>query len=87
MLLNLFRGYIQRQCQALCGNMPLACALQLLVFTQGHLYQGWMRLGPVFLMGLVVTGAALWRRSLVPGMIAQGLGDGLVAFSFFRKHL
>ena len=30
---------------------------------------------------------ALWRKSLVPGMIAHGLGDGLVAFIFFSKHL
>jgi len=82
-----FRGYIQRQCQALCGNIPVASALQLLVFTQGHLYQGWIRLVPVLLIGLVVTGVALWRRSLVPGMIAHGLGDGLVAFSFFASRL
>jgi hypothetical protein len=28
-----------------------------------------------------------WRKSLIPGMIAHGLGDGLVAFLFFAKHL
>ena len=82
-----FRGYIQRQCQALCGNTLLASALQIIIFTQGHFYQGWIRLVPVLLIGALLTVVALWRRSLVPGMIAHGLGDGLVAFSFFAKHL
>jgi uncharacterized protein len=82
-----FRGYIQRQCQALCGSTIVASMLQLTIFTLGHLYQGWSRLIPVLLIGLVLTVVALWRKSLVPGMIAHGLGDGLVAFIFFFKHL
>jgi uncharacterized protein len=82
-----FRGYIQRQCQMLCGSTAVASILQLIIFTQGHLYQGWTRLVPVLLIGLVLTIVALWRRSLIPGMIAHGLGDGLVAFIFFLKQL
>ena len=82
-----FRGYIQRQCQALCGSTVIASILQLILFAQGHLYQGWIRLIPVFLIGIVVTIVALWRKSLVPGMIAHGLGDGFVAFIFFLKHV
>ena len=82
-----FRGYVQRQCQALCGSTVVACILQLSIFTLGHLYQGWSRLIPVFLIGLLLTVVALWRKSLIPGMIAHGLGDGLVAFTFFFKHL
>jgi len=82
-----FRGYIQRQCQALCGSTILASALQVIIFTQGHFYQGWIRLVPVLLIGSLLTIVALWRRSLIPGMIAHGFGDGLVAFIFFFKHL
>jgi uncharacterized protein len=82
-----FRGYIQRQCQALCGSTILASAVQVIIFTQGHFYQGWVRLVPVLLIGVVLTIMALWRKSLIPGMIAHGLGDGLVAFLFFAKHL
>ncbi|MDQ6707851.1 MAG: hypothetical protein M3Z85_17980, partial [Acidobacteriota bacterium] len=40
----------------------------------------------VLMIGGVLTVVALWRKSLVPGMIAHGLGDSLVAFSFFFKH-
>jgi membrane protease YdiL (CAAX protease family) len=82
-----FRGYIQRQCQALCGGAILASVLQVFIFTQGHFYQGWIRLVPVLLIGVVLTIVALWRKSLIPGMIAHGFGDGLVAFLFFAKHL
>jgi membrane protease YdiL (CAAX protease family) len=83
----IFRGYLQRQSLALCGSTLLASALQITVFTIGHFYQGWVRLLPVLLIGTLVTVVALWRRTLLPGMIAHGLGDGLVAFSFFAKHL
>jgi hypothetical protein len=83
----IFRGYVQRQCQALCGSTILASALQVLIFTQGHFYQGWIRLVPVFLIGILLTIVALWRKNLLPGMIAHGLGDGLVTFNFFFKHL
>jgi membrane protease YdiL (CAAX protease family) len=82
-----FRGYIQRQCQALFGNNVLAAFAQIAIFTQGHLYQGWVRLLPVMLIGLVLTITALWRKSLIPGMIAHGFGDGLVSLMFFFKHL
>jgi membrane protease YdiL (CAAX protease family) len=82
-----FRGYVQRQCQALFGNTALASVAQIAIFTQGHVYQGWLRLIPVMLIALVVTLTALWRRSLIPGMIAHGLGDGLVSFLYFFKHL
>ena len=80
-----FRGYIQRQCQALCGNTVGASILQWTIFTQGHLYQGWLRLVPVLLIAIVLTTVALWRKSLVPGMVAHGVGDGLVALIFFFK--
>ena len=82
-----FRGYLQKQCQALCRNTALASALQVILFTQGHSYQGWVRMVPVLLIGILLTVVALWRKNLLPGMIAHGLGDSLVTFSFFAKHL
>jgi len=82
-----FRGYIQKQCQAWCGSMWIASILQLAIFTQGHIYQGWIRLIPVILIGAILTATALWRKSLAPGMLAHCVGDGIVAFSFFARHL
>jgi len=82
-----FRGYIQRQCHALFGNMALASLVQIAIFTSGHIYQGWLRLLPVMLIGLLLTITALWRKSLIPGMVAHGFGDGLVSFIYFFKYL
>jgi membrane protease YdiL (CAAX protease family) len=82
-----FRGYLQQQFQALCGNTLLASALQLALFVQGHFYQSWLRLPPVMLIGLVLTGVALWRKSLIPGMIAHGLGDSLATFSYLVRQV
>lgn len=62
----IFRGYIQRQCCALVKSTVAASALQVLIFTQGHFYQGWVRLIPVLLIGtlltLVASGAKPWCR-------------------------
>lgn len=60
-----FRGYLQRQFHALSGSTILASALQVIIFTQGHFYQGWVRLVPVLLIGILLTAVALWRRSLL----------------------
>ena len=82
----IFRGYIQRQFQALCGSTVIASVLQISVFAFGHFYQGWLRLVPVLLIAILLTSVALWRKNLIPGMIAHGAGDGLVAFQYFFKH-
>lgn len=82
----IFRGYLQRQFTALFGSVRIAAVFQVGVFTVGHLYQGWTRLVPVVLVGAVLTLVAIKRKSLVPGMIAHGFGDGLVAFVFFAKR-
>ena len=82
-----FRGYLQRQLTALFGSPVVGSVVQVLIFTLGHAYQGWARLVPVALIGCILTAVALWRRKLLPGMIAHGLGDGLVAFIFFAKYL
>lgn len=39
------------------------------------------------LLGAVLTSVALLRKSLVPGIIAHGFGDSLVAFLYLAKQL
>jgi membrane protease YdiL (CAAX protease family) len=82
-----FRGYLQKQLTAWTGSVVLGSALQILLFIQGHYFQGWIRLIPVGVFGLLFTLLALWRKSLRPGMIAHGLGDGFGPILFFLKHL
>lgn len=83
----IFRGYLQAQFTALTGGKFLGSILQIAVFTAGHSYQGGVRLLAVALLGTVLTGVALWRRTLVPGMIAHGIGDSLVGLSFVVHHI
>ena len=35
--------------------MAFASAFQIVIFTQGHLYQGWIRLIPVVRIGTLLT--------------------------------
>ena len=81
-----FRGYLQRQLTAFSGSVVIGSALQILLFIQGHYFQGLVRLIPVALFGLLFTVLALWRKSLRPGMIAPGLGDGFGPILFFLRH-
>jgi uncharacterized protein len=78
----IFRGYLQQQFLTLTGSIFAASCLQIAIFTLGHLYQGIGRLLPVLLIACVLTASARWTKSLLPGMIAHGLGDGLVAIAY-----
>ena len=82
-----FRGYLQRQLTAWTGSVVLGSSLQILLFIQGHYFQGLIRLIPVAVFGLLFTFLALGRKSLKPGMIAHGLGDGFGPILFFVRHL
>ena len=82
-----FRGYLQRQLTAWTGSVVIGSILQILLFIQGHYFQGLIRLIPVAVFGLLFTLLALWRKSLRPGMIAHGLGDGWGPILFLIKHL
>jgi membrane protease YdiL (CAAX protease family) len=82
-----FRGYLQKQLTAFSGSVAIGSALQILLFVQGHYFQGMLRLIPVALFGLLFTLLALWRKSLRPGMIAHGLGDGFGPIMFFLRLL
>jgi len=82
-----FRGYLQAQFTAITGNVVVASILQLLLFIQGHYFQGLLRLIPVGVIGLLLTLVALWRKSLKPGIIGHALGDGLGSILFLLKRL
>lgn len=82
-----FRGYLQMQLTALTGSVTIGSILQISLFIQGHYFQGWIRLIPVGVFGLLFTLLALWRKTLRPGMIAHGLGDGFGPIMFFAKLL
>jgi membrane protease YdiL (CAAX protease family) len=77
-----FRGYLQKQFQAITGTAAGAVLLQAIVFGIGHLYEGVGQAGRIMLFGVLFGRLALWRSSLRPGMIAHAWSDifGVIIF-------
>ena len=77
-----FRGYLQKQFQAIAGSDGLAVLIQAMVFGIGHLYEGVGQVARIMLFGVLFGLLALWQKSLRPGMIAHAWSDifGVVIF-------
>ena len=71
------RGYLQRQLHALLKNGPAAVLAQGIIFGAGHAYQGWKYMVIIAVLGAMLGWLALWRRSLLPGMIFHFIQDVL----------
>jgi len=77
-----FRGYLQKQFQAITGSAALAVLLQALVFGVGHFYEGIGAAARITLFGVLFALLAVWRKSLRPSMIAHAWSDifGVIIF-------
>lgn len=77
-----FRGYLQKQFQAITGSPVWAVGLQAIVFGIGHLYEGTGPAGRIILFAVLFGVLAAWRKSLRPGMIAHAWSDifGVIIF-------
>jgi uncharacterized protein len=77
-----FRGYLQRQFQAITGSAVWAALFQAIVFGVGHLYEGVGAVARIMLFGVLFGLLAVWRKSLRPGMIAHAWSDifGVIIF-------
>jgi membrane protease YdiL (CAAX protease family) len=70
-----FRGYLQRQFQAITGSAGWAVLIQAIIFGVGHLYEGVGPVGKIMLFGVLFGLLAVWRKSLRPGMITHAWSD------------
>jgi membrane protease YdiL (CAAX protease family) len=77
-----FRGYLQKQLQAITGSAGWAVLFQAIVFGIGHLYEGVGPVARITLFGILFGLLAVWRKSLRPGMIAHAWSDifGVIIF-------
>jgi CAAX protease family protein len=77
-----FRGYLQKQFQAILGGVVLAVIFQAIIFGIGHLYEGWAAVARIMIYGVLYGILAAWRRSCRPGMLAHAWSDisGVIIF-------
>ncbi|HEV3254691.1 MAG TPA: CPBP family intramembrane glutamic endopeptidase [Candidatus Acidoferrales bacterium] len=66
-----FRGYFQKQFEALTHRVWVALILQALLFGIAHGYQGLEACVKIAVFGLLYGLLAIWRKSLRPGMMAH----------------
>ncbi len=70
-----FRGYVLRQLLAASDNTAVAVLAQGAVFGLMHVYQGWMPVLHITVLGILFGVLAVRRRTLRVGMIAHGWYD------------
>jgi len=80
-----FRGYLTRQFSAWTGSPAFGILLQGAAFGLAHGYYHRVMLA-IMVQGWLFGLFAHWRRSLLPGMLAHGMQDGLGnAVAFFSR--
>jgi len=70
-----FRGYFQKQFEAMTRSSATGVILQAILFGISHGYQGFRAIIMIILFGLLYGILAFWRKSLRPGMILHAWSD------------
>ena len=71
----IFRGYLQRQLQALSSGVVAAVVAQGVVFGLAHSYQGWKQIVVISVLGVLYGVLAAWRRNLRVNVITHAATD------------
>jgi uncharacterized protein len=77
-----FRGYFQKQFQAMTRSPVAGVILQGILFGVSHLYQGLQAIIMIILFGFLYGILAFWRESLRPGMILHAWSDIYAGYLF-----
>lgn len=80
----IFRGYLQRQFNAIFSNAVAGIVASGVVFGLGHGYQGGRGMVVIAVFGILFGIMAHLRKSLRPGMIAHALQDSAAGIALFR---
>jgi CAAX protease family protein len=72
------RGYLQRQFTVLTRSSAAGIVIQGVIFGAAHGYQGLKYMLIISVFGCLFGILAYWRRSLLPGMFAHFLQDGVI---------
>jgi membrane protease YdiL (CAAX protease family) len=77
-----FRGYFQKQFEALTGSAAMGVILQAILFGISHGYQGYRAIFIIILFGFLYGILAFWRKSLRSAMIAHAWSDIYAGYLF-----
>jgi uncharacterized protein len=77
-----FRGYFQKQFEAMTGSAAAGMILQGILFGVSHGYQGVRAILMIILFGFLYGILAFWRKSLRPGMILHAWSDVYAGYLF-----
>ena len=77
-----FRGYFQKQFEAITGSSAAGVILQGILFGISHGYQGLRAITMIILFGFLYGILAFWRKSLRPGMILHAWSDIYAGYLF-----
>ena len=77
-----FRGYFQKQFEAMTGSSAAGVILQGILFGVSHGYQGVRAILMIILFGFLYGILAFWRKSLRPGMILHAWSDVYAGYLF-----
>lgn len=77
-----FRGYFQKQFEAITGSSAAGVILQGILFGISHGYQGLRAIIMIILFGFLYGILAFWRKSLRPGMILHAWSDIYAGYLF-----
>src|SRR5262245_32162195 len=80
----IFRGYLQRQFNAIFSNAAAGIVVSGVVFGLAHGYQGTRGMVVIAVFGILFGIMAHLRKSLRPGMIAHALQDSAAGIALFR---
>jgi len=81
-----FRGYFQKQFEAMTGSSAAGVTLQAILFGISHGYQGLQAIVMIILFGFLFGILAFWRKSLRPGMILHAWSDIYAGYLFQLVH-
>jgi len=82
-----FRGYLQKQFEALGGGVVLAVLAQGMVFGIAHAYQGWKNTVVISVLGILFGVLAVWRKNLRANIVVHAWADvwgGWLQMVFFK---
>ena len=77
-----FRGYFQKQFEAMTGSAAAGVVLQGILFGISHGYQGLRAIMMIILFGFLYGILAFWRKSLRPGMVLHAWSDIYAGYLF-----